>query len=146
MGNGNPRMYSSFENNLVNYGWNNWTGTSTSVSTSCPGICDIKLNYNGNNKYIFGSAEISSNLGTLNIDSNPGYAIFANNNKGNYDSFSSLKLYNVKITNGTNLVNDLVPCYHKTEGTIGLCDTISKKFYANSGTGTFIKGNDVTNN
>lgn len=146
MGNGNSRMYSSFENNLVNYGWNNWNETSTLVSASCPGICDIKLNYNGNNKYIFGSAEISSNLGTLNIDSNPGYAIFANNNKGNYDSFSSLKLYNVKITNGTNLVNDLVPCYHKTEGTIGLCDTISKKFYANSGTGTFIKGNDVTNN
>lgn len=41
---------------------------------------------------------------------------------------------------------NLIPCYHKSSGEIGMYDTVSKQFYINSGTGTFLKGNDVTYN
>lgn len=37
----------------------------------------------------------------------------------------------------------VIPCYHKTNGTIGMYDVVNDKFYENSGTGTFGKGADV---
>ena len=38
---------------------------------------------------------------------------------------------------------DLVPCYRKSDGEIGMYDIIGDKFYTNAGTGTFIKGQDT---
>ena len=38
---------------------------------------------------------------------------------------------------------DLVPCYRKSDGEIGMYDLINGTFFANLGTGTFDKGNDV---
>lgn len=42
-----------------------------------------------------------------------------------------------------NLVRNFVPCYRKADGEIGMYDLITGKFYLNSGTGTFGKGNDI---
>ena len=52
------------------------------------------------------------------------------------------KLYYFKIWNGGTLVRDYVPCYRKSDGTIGLYDLVNHKFYTNKGTGTFTKGPD----
>lgn len=41
------------------------------------------------------------------------------------------------------LVRDYVPCYRKSDGVIGLYDLVEDKFYVNSGTGTFLKGDDL---
>lgn len=38
---------------------------------------------------------------------------------------------------------EFVPCYRKSDGEIGMYDTVSKTFYTNAGTGTFLKGADV---
>lgn len=38
----------------------------------------------------------------------------------------------------------LIPCYRKSDNEIGMYDTVSGTFYTNQGTGTFLKGNDVT--
>ena len=38
---------------------------------------------------------------------------------------------------------DLVPCYRKSDGKIGMYDLVNGVFYTNSGRGTFIKGEDV---
>lgn len=40
-------------------------------------------------------------------------------------------------------VMDLIPCYRKADGEIGLYDTVGNHFYTNEGTGTFLKGADV---
>lgn len=38
---------------------------------------------------------------------------------------------------------DLVPCYRKSDGEIGMYDLVSNTFFTNQGTGTFLKGADV---
>ena len=37
----------------------------------------------------------------------------------------------------------LIPCYRKSDGEIGMYDTVSRTFYTNAGTGSFTKGADV---
>lgn len=43
---------------------------------------------------------------------------------------------------GTRLI-DLIPCYRKSDGEIGMYDLISNTFFTNAGTGAFTKGSDV---
>ena len=54
------------------------------------------------------------------------------------------KIYYFKIyDNNNNLICDLVPCYRKSDGVIGMYDLVSDVFRTNLGTGTFTKGPDV---
>lgn len=46
-------------------------------------------------------------------------------------------LYHAKILNGSYVIKNFVPCYRKSDGEIGLFDTVDKIFYTNSGTETF---------
>ena len=53
------------------------------------------------------------------------------------------RLYGFTLTdNGVDRMN-LVPCYRKQDGEIGMYDLVNGVFYTNSGSGTFIKGEDV---
>ena len=54
------------------------------------------------------------------------------------------KLRYFKIKKGSNTVRDFVPCKNPS-GTVGLYDLVGGEFYGNSGTGTFIAGEEVTN-
>lgn len=38
---------------------------------------------------------------------------------------------------------ELIPCYRKSDGVIGMYDTVGKRFLTNAGTGSFTKGADV---
>lgn len=40
-------------------------------------------------------------------------------------------------------IRNFVPCYRKTDGVIGLFDTVGKQFYTNIGTASLTKGADV---
>lgn len=54
------------------------------------------------------------------------------------------RVYRVEITTNNDVrVRDLVPCYRKSDNVIGLYDKVNNAFYANAGTGTFLKGADV---
>lgn len=71
--------------------------------------------------------------------------IFCYNKDGVATSFSDLIFKSMTITdeNGDK-IRDFVPCYRKADGEIGLYDLVSATFFTNSGSGTFIKGADVT--
>lgn len=56
---------------------------------------------------------------------------------------SCMRLYRFKMTQGSTLIRDFIPCYRKSDGVAGLYDLISKRFYTNAGTGTFTKGPNV---
>ena len=58
--------------------------------------------------------------------------------------FGKIKLYSCKIYDGSTLVRDFIPCKNPA-GTVGLYDRVGGEFYGNSGTGTFIAGEEVTN-
>lgn len=50
------------------------------------------------------------------------------------------KLYSFEIVGKFNGI----PCYRKADGVIGMYDTVSETFFTNAGTGTFLKGNNVS--
>ena len=53
------------------------------------------------------------------------------------------RIYYAKIYDNGTLVRDLVPCYRKSDGVIGMYDKVNHIFYQNAGTGTFGKGEDI---
>lgn len=74
--------------------------------------------------------------------------LFGVNNNLTYE-LSPVQIARCRIYKGKDnpeLVRDFVPCYRKKDGVIGmydLCDTTGNPFYTNSGTGEFLKGDDV---
>lgn len=53
--------------------------------------------------------------------------------------YSYVKIFSLKADGVVNLI----PCYRISDGTIGMYDTVTRRFLTNSGTGTFIKGPEV---
>ncbi len=53
------------------------------------------------------------------------------------------RMYSWKMTDNGVVVRDMIPCYRKADGVIGMYDTVSKQFFTNAGTGEFTKGEDV---
>lgn len=100
--------------------------------------------------------EIKKEKGVLNINNNqftqtsenfscPGnMSIFAMHQSDTIIAYATMKLYYFKIYDNNNLVRDFIPCYRKSDNEIGLYDIVNNVFYTNNGTGTFIKGNNVT--
>lgn len=80
---------------------------------------------------------------TVGTPINPIYIFARNKNNAPEYKNNGLKVYSFKMFDGNNLAQELVPCYRKSDGEIGMYDTVSKTFYTNAGTGTFLKGADV---
>ena len=72
-------------------------------------------------------------------------AIFAWKDKGNVNYINKgARIYYLRFYDGNTKMADYVPCYRKSDGEIGMYDTVTKTFYTNSGKGTFLKGADIT--
>ena len=100
---------------------------------------------NGNN----GTTDWTQSGTYTNTISTPTYSmwLFCDRAKRASTFNTPLKLYSCEIKNGNGqLIKKFVPCYHRTNSTIGLYETVEGVFYANAGSGTFTKGNDVLNN
>lgn len=52
-------------------------------------------------------------------------------------------IYSVKVSSSGGLKVELVPCYRKADGVIGMYDLVTETFYTSTTSGTFIKGADV---
>lgn len=71
-------------------------------------------------------------------------AVFARMSGSNtVERFAQRRIRVLRITEGNTISLDLVPCYRKSDGEIGMYDLVSKTFLTNAGTGTFTKGADV---
>ena len=64
-------------------------------------------------------------------------------NKSNSWAVSQNRWYYVKIREWETMVRDLVPCYRRSDGAIGMYDKVNNVFYTNSWTWTFTKWPDV---
>ena len=69
------------------------------------------------------------------------FALGTSEQWGSYQCRCRLKMF--RITRNQTILRDFVPCYRKSDGEIGMYDTVSKTFFTNQGTGTFLKGADV---
>lgn len=76
------------------------------------------------------------------------FASYYNGTSSNIDNYAKIKLYEFKMYGSTNQANavltcDLVPCYRKADGVVGLYDRVSDTFYSNIGSGAFEKGPEI---
>lgn len=58
-------------------------------------------------------------------------------------SLSAIRLYHLKLWENNIMVRDFIPCYRKSDNEVGLYDLVTKTFFTNAGTDTFIVGSDV---
>ena len=97
---------------------------------------------NKNKLYIDGNLEytVTSNV----ITEENSVCLFATNTGGTvWFAGGSLKMFYCKIWNNETLIRDFVPCYRKSDNVVGLYDRVNNVFYANAGTGEFLKGANV---
>lgn len=73
---------------------------------------------------------ISSSSMLIFVDQYKRFSTFAN----------PLRIYSVKITENDILVRNLVPCIRKANDEVGMYDLVTKTFFANAGSGSFIAG------
>ena len=67
--------------------------------------------------------------------------LFAYNFKGTPNYLFRGRIHNLQIYSNNSLVASYIPCYKKTDiEHPGMCDTVTGKFYENSGTGNFTAG------
>lgn len=124
----------------LNVSKNTWT--SNRVPLTIHTIYDCELE-NGCSK-INGVEYAETTLDDSKWSSNVGNFILSGlNASGNRDN-TNAKWYLCEMWENNIPIRRLIPCYRKSSGEIGMYDTVSKQFYTNSGTGTFLKGNDVT--
>ena len=147
-GTSNSRFWIGNNNSRLYYGWNTNTYLSTNIQTNEINI--IKMNYLNDKKEIYNNTlagNISSNLAT---DNTYPIAIFAGNAAGTINYKSSIKLYDLKISQGSNITADFIPCYKISTKKAGLYDKINDVFYSNANTSgdDFTKGDRkyITNN
>lgn len=106
------------------------------------GMC-LSANGAGTAATVEGAYSINSIAAATYTPANT-YYIFARNNGGGAVSYQAkAKLYGLKLYTDGVKRRDFYPCYRKSDGVIGLYDTVGETFYTNIGTGTFGKGADV---
>ena len=94
------------------------------------------------------SISFSNEVDNSFIDPQIGIAIFGNitdTGTKNYFNQCNLTIYGIKLYDSNNtLLHNLVPVERLADNEGGLYDTITNKFYGNSGNGSFIKGPETT--
>ena len=128
-----------------------YLSTNGNFNTSTPGnfwennrtnyILDVK-----NKKIMIGSTiwDLSTTFKETVTNVNYPLYLLTRNTGGTADvNCSKGYLYGVTIYEDDNLIQKLVPCYRKSDDVVGLYDIVNKKFYTNSGSGTFIKGDEI---
>lgn len=53
------------------------------------------------------------------------------------------RIYSLKAYNSSGLFMNMIPCYRKSDGEIGMYELVTSQFFTNNGTGTFLKGADI---
>ena len=135
--NGTPRIYLN-------------GSASKNITMPYNAIHTVNMNYNGTTLTYKVDDTTNYTLSASNLVPNSNLLLFARS--ATY-GFSKAILYYCKIYNNNTLIRDFVPCYTNQQvtnnnvtyeaNTIGLYDIVNNIFYINSGTGTFIKGQNI---
>ena len=97
--------------------------------------------YDAKNLYVNGMLTDSSATG-YTFGSTP-YTFTLFNSKNSSGYAAKTRIYYFKLYQSNICTRDMVPCYRKSDGVIGMYDKVNSVFYTNSGTGVFTKGTDI---
>ena len=91
---------------------------------------------------IIDGMSVTSGTDTASFTAPGSIYLFACNQTNGPYLYSTSRIYACKFWQNETLVRDLIPCYRKSDGVIGLYDKVNGVFYTNAGTGAFLKGDD----
>lgn len=107
-------------------------------------ILNKKYQAKMDDEYLSVNGFSASKTSTLTGQLTTPLCIFARKTKNTIDYINKgMRLYDLNIKEDGVLTANFIPCYRKSDGEIGLYDTIAKSFYSNTGTGELIKGRNV---
>ena len=129
------RFFCAANDNTYFDGGANESRIQTSYITSNTKIYETEI-YNYGIKNLIDNSVVATSTGTVNVSANSNLQLFRLNS--DYG-----KIYYIKIYETNTLKRNYIPCYRKSDGVAGLYETVEKKFYTNSGTGTFIIGDNT---
>ena len=148
---GNCLLFGSrdaYGSRMFETGWN----TSKEMSNDYGAYREFtQTNYSGRllverdkEKLKVNGTQVSAVSGASNFTAPVNMTIFCWNQTAGTIASGGFKMYSCKIYDNNVLIRDFIPCYKKAEGTIGMYDLIGETFYSNSGSGVFVKGQDVS--
>lgn len=142
--NGRIVMSVSGENKKPYLGW----GGSVSALAYCDPVewntpFVAQLNYKNDRKPMINDKNtFNGNLSAIGFTPTWPFVLLGTHTTSGYTG-RQCRLYECKISSGSNMIRDLRPCYRISDNAIGLYDMVTESFYANSGTGNLVKGNDL---
>ena len=89
---------------------------------------------------------VSCLVNTASIIFTQNIYIGCSNVGGSASWFAKTKYYAFRLRENGVLVRDLVPCYRKSDGEVGMYDLVSGTFLTNQGSGEFLAGVSILNN
>ena len=92
---------------------------------------------------IDGFPQIEASVSSATFSEKKTIFLFARNRTGKIDYYCNACTYTSEIYKNGELIQNLIPCYRKSDSKPGMYDTVSKTFYTSSGTGEFLVGNNV---
>lgn len=139
-----PNIAIGYKTGLITGGFKNDTGYNVDVPESVTNTTYDAEIFNGHfvlngEDHVFDAVTSYSTTRSIYLFAGS----YATVSDGAYGKVTA-KLSMCKIYTGNTLLRNFIPCINPS-GEIGLYDLVSKEFYGNSGTGTFIPGEEVTN-
>ena len=101
---------------------------------------EVSMNYMNNRKRFVNGASFLDINKTYPSGVTSTMYLFAGNNNNNTDWKFIGRVYYLQITNNSSLVRNMIPVRRNTDNVLGMYDLVSRTFFTNSGTGTFVAG------
>ena len=141
---GSNRLYLLHLYNGFTLGYGNYYSAGTSGPVNQNIIYDVQTDLStGTQTLEANGIRVLTTTNTTTLNTNLKLYLFALNLDGVANYFSSARIYELKIYDDNKLIRNMIPCYRKSDGVIGMYDTESKTFFTNKGTGTFLIGNEI---
>ena len=137
------RFYVGNNSSRLYFGWNALTPSADRPPITSGINNTIQINYLNNRKLQFNDVIVNDSLTILG---NAGkIAIFAlyNSSTSKISYQAEMRLYEMTMTEGSDVSHLFIPVYRKSDNEAGLYDIIYHTFYTNNGTGTFSIGPSV---
>lgn len=93
---------------------------------------------NNNDEFSVDSTSVLFSPEAFSVDQN--MYLFALNDNGTKKFSSHMRMYYARILKDGKCVRDYIPCMRKSDGEVGMYDTISKTFFTNAGENKFVAG------
>lgn len=131
---------SSQNGNYFYFGYGNQSGSTNEWYVDVYSEHSLELNYKNSKTSLIdnkGLVRLNGTLPEFNI--NTTITIFGRNYSGSFVGFRQ-RVYENKISQNSQLVRNFIPCKRIVDNEIGMYDLVSKEFFTNAGSGSFIGG------